>query len=112
MTINHEWTDGWGNSRSSEVCASFNRGEFCWVTIWDERASSFRTLPAGPAVLFGNEALLTLTDEEQKTVFELARDLAGDMSSTERAHEVIDGMSIDEMREWLKEDDDLGDDTF
>lgn len=105
MAINHKWTDSEGNSRLSEVCASFNRGELHWVTVWDECASEFRTLQAGPKVLEGLEAYESLSDIEKTMVFQAALDESGDMSSKHRAFSMIEGWDLDYMKMIAADDD-------
>ena len=110
MVEKHKWTDDFGR----EVVARFDRGEFEWVTCWVSHADEFRTFVAGPAVLYGSTALATFTEEEQKIIFDMAMDEASDMSSRERAHEMIDELTAEDMRQWLTDatEDDLGDDPL
>jgi hypothetical protein len=100
----HNWTDGHGAVRQSEICGEFDRGEFHWVTVWDDRAEEFVTLEAGPKVLRGMEALETFTEDEQSTLWELACEMAADMSDRDLARAVIAEMGVSEFREWLESD--------
>lgn len=109
----HKWTDGWGNDRESEICGQFDRGEFHWVTIWDERMNEFRTLVAGPRSLYGAAAFEQLSESEQNMLFGMLMDEAGDMSTRDRAHAMLEDMDLDYMRTMLSEgEEDLGDDPL
>lgn len=110
----HKWTDGFGREFESEVCASFNRGEFEWVTCWVDHADEFRTFVAGPKQLKGFEALASCNEPWAKEYLEMEIECARDESPKEIAAMQLAGLTLADMKQEYDElmEEDLGDDPL
>lgn len=99
--MEHKGTDGFGREYTSEVFASFCRDGKSYVTCWVAHADEFRTFETGECEPYGDEAYEQLTADEQSELFAMLVDEAADRSSRDVARDMLDGMPLSEMREYL-----------
>jgi len=69
--------------------------------FWDDAAGKFEVEWVGDSEPRGIAAYEQLAGDEQEELFQMLVDEAGDMSSRDIARDMLDGMPLSEMREYL-----------